>query len=76
MRRSFSLAALALTWVGLSWAQTPDGKATSQIDLGREAVRGRPPMNPAAWSQGAYENAWKTWGLKARPRQRRPYLRR
>jgi mono/diheme cytochrome c family protein len=67
MRRSFSLAALALTWVGLSWAQTPDGKATSQIDLGREAVRGRPPMNPAAWSQGAYENAWKTWGLKEKP---------
>jgi mono/diheme cytochrome c family protein len=52
---------------GSSFAQESDRKSGPQADRGRLAVRGQPPLNPAVWSQSAYDNAWKTWGLKIKP---------
>src|SRR5262249_18382497 len=64
----FSLANLALLgWVGASLAQQDDSKETPQADRGRDAVRGQPALNPAAWSRSAHDNAWKVWGLKEKP---------
>jgi hypothetical protein len=39
----------------------------SAIDRGREAVHGRPVLNPPVGSNDAYDNLWKRWGLTEKP---------
>ena len=41
----------------------PDAAA----DRGREAMRGRPALNPALWSPKALDTAWTQWGLTEKP---------
>jgi mono/diheme cytochrome c family protein len=60
-----SLALLAFTAPPDVLGREPESKAGAKE--GREAVRGRPPLNPPLWSRAAYDNAWKQWGLKAKP---------
>src|SRR5207244_2513786 len=68
MKRWFPLGSLALlVWLGWSFAQGSDRAEKPNADRGREAVRGRPALNPAFWSAAAYETAWKAWGLKEKP---------
>jgi mono/diheme cytochrome c family protein len=40
---------------------------TPSADRGREAVRGRPALNPAVCSTATYENLWKQWGVAEKP---------
>jgi mono/diheme cytochrome c family protein len=44
-------------------AETLPGSA----ERGRDAVRGKPALNPPLWSRQAFDNAWKQWGLKEKP---------
>jgi hypothetical protein len=68
MKRWLLSLALVLTCgFGASRADSPKPAALTAIERGREAVRGRPALNPATWSMGAYETAWKQWGLAAKP---------
>ncbi len=64
-RHTTWIAALILAAaVGAAQAHEGDNKAAQR---GFGAVRGQPPMNPPLWSQRAYDNLWKRWGLKEKP---------
>jgi mono/diheme cytochrome c family protein len=68
MKHWFPLAALAsLLCLGQAFGQPPDAKEKPKAERGRQAVRGEPPLNPPAWSQAAYDTAWKAWGVKEKP---------
>jgi hypothetical protein len=43
---------------------TPAGPSAAR---GRDAVRGRPALNPPACSVAVYENLWRRWGAAERP---------
>lgn len=61
------VAGVLLASVGLSPLQGEPTEGRTGVEAGREAVRGRPALNPALWPQAAYENVWKQWGLKEKP---------
>jgi len=46
-------------------SKAPDNLPPAQ--RGALAVRGRPEMNPPLWSQSAFDNLWKRWGLTEKP---------
>jgi RoxA-like, cytochrome c-like len=49
-------------------AMTPAlGADGASADRGREAVRGRPALNPAVCSNETYDALWKRWGAAERP---------
>ncbi len=66
MRHSFSVggALLALLLPATLAAQPADKDA---VRRGADAVRGKPPMNPATFSATSFPNVWKQWGLKEKP---------
>jgi hypothetical protein len=46
------------------------GAATADpaaVERGREAVRGRPALNPPVGTTAAYDNLWKQWGAAEKP---------
>jgi mono/diheme cytochrome c family protein len=54
--------------VGLSLLAPLPGRAeTTPVERGREAVRGKPSLNPPLATLDAYANVWKQWGLKKKP---------
>jgi mono/diheme cytochrome c family protein len=55
----------AFVCVPLAKAQTADAKPGP--DRGREAVRGRPPLNPAIASLAAFDRIWTRWGMSEKP---------
>jgi hypothetical protein len=60
-------AALALS-MGLDGvAEAADAKAAGAVERGRDAVRGRPALNPPLWSIKAIDQVWQQWGLKEKP---------
>jgi hypothetical protein len=61
MRRC--LVSVLLLWAG----GVALAEERSAVERGRDAVRGRPPLNPALVSQSAYDNMWKQWGLAGKP---------
>lgn len=63
-RWSAALLLVFLSGVGLlSGQQTPAPSA----ERGREAVRGKPALNPPIWSRKAFDSLWKQWGLTEKP---------
>src|SRR5687767_3548182 len=62
MRCIQAMVVLMLVCSSFAVAEEPNEKP--KVEQGREAVRGRPALNPPLWSLSAYENAWKVWGLK------------
>jgi len=68
MKRWFPFAGLALVLcLGRSFGQEPDAKEKPKVERGRQAVHGTPPLNHSAWSQTAYDTAWKVWDVKEKP---------
>jgi hypothetical protein len=63
------LASLSIAAVLLATGLAADRAASSagSIDRGRDAVRGRPALNPPVCSVEAYEQVWKRWGLTEKP---------
>ncbi len=63
--------AIIVTGLSLSLGLPPAvGQQTDEkakVEQGRQAVRGRPALNPAIWPLAAYADAWKQWGLKEKP---------
>jgi mono/diheme cytochrome c family protein len=51
--------------VALSFAQAPNAKEKTAAERGQEAVH--KPLNGAVFSQKAYDDAWKQWGVKEKP---------
>jgi mono/diheme cytochrome c family protein len=49
--------------IGLLHGQSP----ADPVERGRDAVRGKPALNPPVWSRKAFDNLWKQWGLKEKP---------
>jgi hypothetical protein len=58
-----TLVVVFVSGVSLLPGETPSGS----VERGRDAVRGKPPLNPPLWSRRAYDNVWKQWGLKEKP---------
>jgi mono/diheme cytochrome c family protein len=52
--------------MALASARAPEAERRTAAERGREAILHR-PLNPPAWSLKAYEDAWKEWGVAARP---------
>jgi hypothetical protein len=46
----------------------PSKDRARAIANGQGAVRGVPPMNPPLWSMKTFQNLWRQWGLKERPK--------
>src|SRR3954471_21110679 len=62
------LAGLGIVIVAAtSWAAERAAATAGSPDRGREAVRGRPALNPPVCSADAYEALWKRWGLAEKP---------
>ncbi len=61
------LLAGLLLWAGGVALGTEPTTAPSAIERGRDAVRGRPALNPALVSRSAYDDAWQRWGLARKP---------
>jgi hypothetical protein len=58
-------SALAVLSAGL--ATEPDALAQPSAERGRDAVRGRPALNPPVCATSVYEDLWKNWGLAEKP---------
>lgn len=67
MRRSLALAVSVAMLFVLSLAAFTVAEEKSAVERGRDAVRGRPVMNPALWSFKARDEVWKLWGLQEKP---------
>jgi mono/diheme cytochrome c family protein len=66
MKRLLMILAVGLlTFTGGSASET--ALQAPSTDRGREAVRGRPALNPSVCSTEVYENLWKRWGLAEKP---------
>jgi mono/diheme cytochrome c family protein len=67
--RRWLLAAGVIVLSGVGPVSAEETKAAKETpaDRGREAVHGRPALNPALWSMKAQETAWKQWGLADKP---------
>jgi cytochrome c5 len=61
-----SLLAVCVAGVGTQ-SLAADKPANGAVERGREAVRGRPALNPAVGNTEAYNSLWKQWGLTAKP---------
>jgi mono/diheme cytochrome c family protein len=62
-----ALGLLVLGGAGLPAAEETKAAADPAADRGRDAVHGRPALNPALWSPKAPDSAWKQWGVTERP---------
>lgn len=60
-----SIALCCVAATDLTYSQSE--KKNNDVQRGSAAVRGKLAMNPAIWSQAAYDNVWKRWGLKTKP---------
>jgi cytochrome c2 len=68
MKRCAPLFGLALSaCLGSSLILGQESPRQTKVEEGREAVRGRPALNPPLWSLAAYENVWKQWGAPEKP---------
>lgn len=56
-----------LVFIGTGFATVIAADHVGSADRGRDAVRGRPALNPPVCSTDAYENLWKKWGLTDKP---------
>jgi mono/diheme cytochrome c family protein len=65
MLRWFSLVGVACFACVVTTSAQETAKPSAE--RGRDAVRGKPLMNPPIWSLTALDHAWKTWGLKEKP---------
>src|SRR5207244_1510648 len=54
-------------WFAIGVAADPGASAGGSVERGREAVRGRPALNPPLGSVEAYDGLWKQWGLPEKP---------
>ena len=63
----YSCAVGALVACILAANVTAQEADKAAVQRGALAVRGKPPMNPGAWSAKTYDNVWKQWGLKEKP---------
>jgi hypothetical protein len=61
------LLAAAVGLLGLAAGRAADFTSEPSANRGRDAVRGRPSLNPAACSTATYENLWKMWGVAKKP---------
>jgi hypothetical protein len=63
------LVGLAAVLAGLTTVLAADAghPAASSADRGREAVRGRPALNPPVCSAETFDTLWKQWGLAEKP---------
>jgi mono/diheme cytochrome c family protein len=62
-----ALGLVVLGGVGVVSAEEAKTAKDPAADRGREAVHGRPALNPALWSPKAQETVWKQWGLAEKP---------
>src|SRR5262249_8471074 len=71
MQRNLAImvaACLCFAWPLAAGQERSDKLGHSdKVAQGRQAVRGRPAMNPAVWRLAAYDDAWKQWGVKEKP---------
>ena len=68
MKHCAPLFGLALSaCLGSSLLLGEESALQTKVEDGREAVRGRPALNPPLWSLAAYENVWKQWGAPEKP---------
>lgn len=58
------LVCVAVGAAALTYGFAAEG---GSAERGRDAVRGRPALNPAICSTETYEELWKRWGLAERP---------
>ncbi len=58
---------LGMVMIGFGLAATALAGEPTAVERGREAVRGKPALNPPVWWRKAYDNAWKQWGLAEKP---------
>jgi hypothetical protein len=63
------LVCLGVALVACVSGQAADSVGASEAAAvrGRDAVRGRPALNPAVCSADVYEGLWERWGLAAKP---------
>jgi mono/diheme cytochrome c family protein len=66
-RRSRNLGWIGIGVVWCGCALLAGAEEPKAVERGRDAVRGRPALNPPVWSRQAYDNAWKQWGLAEKP---------
>lgn len=68
MKRTCAIAALVL-FVGVSPTLVQEQPLTKRASVkrGALAVRGQPAMNPPIWSERAFGDVWKQWGLSEKP---------
>lgn len=65
--RSLIASVTLLVIEGSASLQATEGKVAGAVERGLDAVRGRPALNSPLWTQQAFDNAWKRWGLKTKP---------
>jgi mono/diheme cytochrome c family protein len=67
MNRWLLVLGTALAAFTAGWAADAVTPAGPSAERGREAVRGRPALNPPACAVSVYEDLWKRWGAAAKP---------
>jgi len=67
MNRWIVCLGAALAAFTAAQAADPTAPAGPAAERGRDAVRGRPALNPPVCSVDGYENLWKRWGLAEKP---------